>query len=114
MSGGINTTGTTRSVQATVHPIDDLHIYEITKQELISILGTSFTKSLFSILTGVSVSACISFLISIYTTTISDPKTYAVFIAVIIVFGLCTLIFGFFWIKSEVIAYSTGKTYLKK
>ncbi len=114
MSGGINTAGTPRSVQATVYQIDSLHIYEVTKEELISMLGTSFSKSLFSVLTGISISACISFIITILTTTISNPKTYAVFVAVIIVFGFASLICGFFWIKAEIISYKTGNKYLKK
>lgn len=114
MSGGINNTGTTRSVQATIHQIDDLHIYEITRDELTFILGNSFTKSLFSVLTGISISGCVSFLITVCTTTISSPKMYATFIALIMVFGLSTLICGFFWIKSEVIAYKTGNRYLNK
>lgn len=113
MSGQLNT-GTPRSVQATVHQIDDIHIYEVTRDELTSILGNSFTKSLFSVLTGISISACISFLITIWTTTISDPKVYATFVAVIIVFGLSSLICGFFWVKSEIVAYTTGNKYLKK
>jgi hypothetical protein len=111
MSDGISTS---RSINATVHPIGDLHIYEVTREEFITIAGNSFTKSLFSVLTGISISAFISFLIAIKTTTITDSKTYAVFIAVIIVFLLSTLICGFFWIKAEVTAYFTGKKYLDR
>lgn len=112
MSSEINNTGTTRSVKATIHQIDDLHIYEITRDELISILGNNFAKSLFSVLTGISISGCVSFSITICTTTISNPKMYATFVALIIVFGIATLICGFFWIKSEIIAYKTGNRYL--
>jgi hypothetical protein len=111
MSGGISSS---RTVNATVHQIDDLHIYEITRQELISMVGNSFTKSLFSVLTGISISAFVSFWITIKTITITDPTTYAVFIAIIIVFALASIVCGFFWIKSEIIAYQTGDRYLKK
>ena len=114
MSVGLNTTGSTRSVQATVHQIDELHIYELTKEELTFIVGNSYTKSLFSVLTGISISACVSFLITIWTTPILDPKVYATFVAIVIVFGLFTLICGFFWLKSEIIAFQTGNEYLKR
>lgn len=103
-----------RTIKATVHQIDDINIIEITHVELSAIIGNSFTKSLFSVLTGISVSAFISFLITINTVTIADPRINAIFIAVILVFGLSTLICGLFWIKSEIKAYFLSKKYTLK
>ena len=103
-----------RAIKATVHQIDDINIIEITHEELNSIIGNSFTKSLLSVLTGISVSAFISFWITLNTVTISDPKINAIFIAIILVFGLSTIICGLFWIKSELRAYNLSKKYSLK
>jgi len=105
---------TERSIKAIVHQIGDIDIVEITHGELGSIIGNSFIKSLFSILTGISISAFVSFWIAITTIEIKDPITNAIFIAVIIVFAFATLLCGLFWIKAEIKAYHLSRKYLLK
>lgn len=115
MRGTLTTENKTeRSIKATVHQIGNIEIIEITHGELSSIIGNSFVKSLFSILTGISISAFLSFWIALSTIEITDPKTYAIFVAVIIVFAFSTLICGLFWVKAEIKAYQLCRKYLLK
>ena len=72
------------TIDAVEHPLSELHVYKITEQDLDTIKNASFSKSLYSIGTSVSLTALISFLTIVLTIEISNNNLYAIFIGIII------------------------------
>lgn len=84
-------------IEATIHPLPELHIYQVTEQELKNIENASFNKAIFNIGIGTSLSTAISFLICILTTEIKDPYIRATFTGIVViglVFFVLFLIFS--------------------
>ncbi|MDQ3805633.1 MAG: hypothetical protein M3416_17615 [Acidobacteriota bacterium] len=62
--------------------------------ELMSLRMASFESSLYFALSGMSLSAFVSFLLAVTTGTITNDRTYAVYVAVTVVTAFLTLLFA--------------------
>lgn len=97
--------GVTGTIPVTRHPILELHIYEVTEQDLAVLRRGSFLRALLTLLVGVSSSTVVSLIIVLYTVPISSPKVYASFVGVVLVcaFILICSIAGWIYVeKAEI------------
>lgn len=92
---------TAMTVIATRHPINSLHVYEITEQELEVIENANFLRTFYSMFVAASLSAGISFGLCLWTVPIVNSYTFASFIAVVAVSCVVLLASCVLWARAE-------------
>jgi hypothetical protein len=102
------------TIEVTRHPLGGLHIYEVTEQDLQTLNQANFSRTIHSTLLGISFTAAVSFIIVLATVSISNPKQYASFVAVLLVSIFVFLYSLIMWIRAEILASKARKQITQK